>query len=69
MPDQSRVFSYIATGEVAALEHEVRDDAVERGALIAEALLAGAEGTEVLGGLGDNVVKQVEANAALLDYL
>lgn len=54
----------VAAGEVTTLKHEVRDDAVEGGALVAEALLAGAEGTEVLGGLGDDVVEQVEGDAA-----
>jgi len=44
-------------GEVAPLAHEVGDDAVEGGSLVveglaaaADALLAGAEGAEVLGG-------------------
>lgn len=53
----------IASGEVAALEHKVGDDAVELGALVAEALLAGAEGAEVLGRLGDDVVKELEVDA------
>jgi hypothetical protein len=35
-------------GELASLAHEVGDDAVEGGALEAEALLAGAERAEVL---------------------
>lgn len=55
--------SYVAAGEVSTLKHEVRDDAVERGALVAEALLASAESTEVLSGLGDDVIKQVEGDA------
>jgi hypothetical protein len=45
----------VAAGEVATLAHELRDDAVEGGALeverlarLAHALLAGAEATEVL---------------------
>ena len=38
----------VAGGEVAALAHELGDHAVERRALVAEALLAGAQGTEVL---------------------
>ena len=54
---------YVTAGEVTALEHEVGDDTVERRALVAEALLAGAESAEVLGGLGDNVVKEVEVDA------
>lgn len=40
---------------------------MEGGALVAEALLAGAESTEVLGGLGDNAVIEVEVDAAALD--
>lgn len=57
--------SYVTTGEVTALKHELRDDTVEPGAGIAEALLAGAEGAEVLGGLGDDVVEEVELDAAV----
>ena len=38
----------VVVGEVATLAHEVGDDAVEGGALEAEALLAGAERAEVL---------------------
>jgi hypothetical protein len=39
---------------------------MELAALVAEALLASAEGTEVLGGLGDDVVVDVEVDAAVL---
>jgi hypothetical protein len=39
---------------------------MELAALVAEALLASAEGTEVLGGLGDDVVVDVEVDAAIL---
>ena len=63
-----RVSTYVATGEVTALEHELGDDAVEGRALVAEALLAGAESTEVLGGLGDDVVEQVEGDATGLGW-
>ena len=49
----------ISSGEVASLTHEVGDDAVEAGALVAEALLAGAEGTEVLSSLGDHVIAEL----------
>ena len=59
---------YVAAGEVTALEHEVRDDAVERGALVAEAVRAGAELPEVLGGLGNNIIEEVERDAARLRY-
>ena len=44
--------SAVVVGEVAALAHEVRNDAVEAGALETEALLAGAERAEVLTRLG-----------------
>lgn len=56
--------AYVATGEVTTLEHELRDDAVEGRAGVAEALLAGAESAEVLSGLGDDVVVEVEVDAA-----
>ena len=39
---------------------------MERRALVAETLLAGAESAEVLGGLGDNVIEEVEVDAALV---
>ena len=44
------------TGEVTTLEHEVGDDTVERRALVAKAVLARGELTEVASGLGDLVV-------------
>ena len=56
--------THVATGEVTTLEHELGDDAVELGARVAEALLARAEGTEVLGRLGDDVVEELEVDAA-----
>ena len=56
--------TYVATGEVTALKHELRDDTVELAALVAEALLAGAERTEVLGGLGNDVVEELKVDAA-----
>lgn len=53
--------TYVATGEVTALEHELGNDTVEVGALVVEglagaagALLAGAESAEVLSGLHDD---------------
>ena len=60
--------SYVATGEVTTLEHELGDDAVEGGALVAEAGLASAELTKISGGLGDDAVVELESDAALLDY-
>ena len=56
--------SYVAASEATTLEHEVWDDTVELAAGVAEALLAGAEGTEVLSGLGDDIVVDVEVDAA-----
>uniref|UniRef100_A0A8C6SUZ7 Uncharacterized protein n=1 Tax=Neogobius melanostomus TaxID=47308 RepID=A0A8C6SUZ7_9GOBI len=44
--------------KVAALAHEFGDDAVETGAFVAEALLSGAQGAEVLRGFGDNISEQ-----------
>lgn len=58
--------TYVATGEVTTLEHELGDDAVEGRALVAEALLTGAESAEVLGGLGDDVGEEVEVDASAL---
>lgn len=53
----------VATGEVTTLEHELGDDAVELGGLVAKALLAGRKSAEVLDGLGDDVVVEVEVDA------
>jgi len=61
--------SSVPTGEVAALQHELWDDAVELAALVAEALVAGAEGTEVLSGLWDYIIVEVEVDAAFLGFL
>jgi hypothetical protein len=58
--------TYIAAGEVTTLKHELRDDTVEGRASVSKALLAGAESTEVLGSLGDNVVVEVEVDTARL---
>ena len=54
----------VAAGEVATLEHEVGDDAVEGGALVAKTVLAGGELTEVLRGLRDDVVEEPEGDTA-----
>lgn len=42
------------------LAHELRDDAVEGGAFVAEALLPGAEGPEVLRGFGDHISVELQ---------
>jgi hypothetical protein len=61
LPVYALAASSIALSKVAALDHEGLDDPVEDGALVvqrfargADAFLAGAEGAEVLGGLGDD---------------
>lgn len=56
----------IASSEITALQHELRDDAVEFATLVAESLLAGAEGTEVLGRLWDYIVVELEVDPGLL---
>ena len=55
--------THVATGEVAPLEHELRDHAMELGAGVAKALLASAKGTEILNGLGYDLVVKVEIDA------
>ena len=52
--------SAVPGSEVSSLAHEVGDDAVEAGALVAVALLSSAQGTEVLAGLGHHVIPQLE---------
>jgi len=58
--------SAVATGEVTALEHELRDDTVESRPSISEALLAGAESTEVLGSLGNDIIVEDKVDATRL---
>lgn len=61
----------ITSSKVTTLDHELLDDAVEDGTLVveglarlADALLAGAQGAEVLGRLGDEVGVQLHGDAA-----
>ena len=56
--------SSVVVGEVTALEHELGDDAVEARAGVAKAVLAGAELAEVTGRLGNDVVVELELDAA-----
>ena len=58
------VETHVATGEVTALEHELRDHAMEFGTAVAKALLASAKGTEVFSGLGGDIVVEVEVDPA-----
>ncbi len=46
----------VVVGEVTTLKHELRNDSVESRAGVTEALLTGAESTEVGSGLWDDVV-------------
>lgn len=65
----SKVYTHVSAGEVTTLKHEAGDDAVEARVLVAEALLAGAEGTEVLGCVGDVVIEEVHDDAALVSWM
>jgi len=47
--------SSVLAGKVATLAHELRDDTVERGSFVPEALFTGAQGAEVFRGLWDHV--------------
>merc|ERR1712166_864921 len=66
--------SAVASGEITALAHEIIEDAVEAGSLVAQgrlstryhALLASAESTEVLRSFGDNVGTELHYDAACL---
>ena len=55
----------VVVGKVATLAGEVGDDPVEGGALVSESLLSGAQGAEVLGGLGDHVSSQLKTKTQL----
>jgi len=62
---------YIATGKVTALEHEVRDDAVEARTRIGKLLAvlgheAFAKLAKVLGSYGSDVIVEVEVDPASL---
>ena len=57
-------WTHVVAGEVTTLEHEAGDDTVETGALVALALGELAELAEVLSGLGDISLVEVEVDAA-----
>lgn len=46
-----------------SLDHELLDNAVESGALVAEALFAGSKGTEVLSSLGNGLAVETDCDA------
>lgn len=58
--------TYVATGEVTTLEHELGDDTVEGRALVTLTLGLVAKLSEVLGGLGNILGVELEVDAANL---
>lgn len=58
--------SAIALGEVTTLDHELLDNTMEGGALIAKALLASSKSSEVLSGLGDSLSVEAQDDTAEL---
>jgi len=56
--------SAVTTGEVTTLQHEIRDHTVELGAGVAKARLTSAELLEVIDGLGDDIIEELEVDAA-----
>lgn len=62
--------TYVAASEVATLKHKLRDHTMEARANVAGALLTvGAENTKVLSGLGNDIVEELEVDAARLGCL
>ena len=57
---------YVSALEVTTLKHELWDDAVEFRPSVSEALLTGAEGSEVLGSLGNDIIVENEVDATRL---
>lgn len=51
--------SAVMVGEVPSLQHEIGDDTMENGALVTEAFLASAQGTEVFTRLWSDVTSQL----------
>lgn len=66
--DPSTAEAHVATGEVTALEHEIRDHAMELGSGVAKAILASAKLNEVSSGLRNNIVVEFKLDAAGLVY-
>lgn len=56
--------SAVEVGEVSSLEHELRDDSVENGSLVAESLLSSAESSEVLSGLRNDIWSKLEGDSS-----
>jgi hypothetical protein len=56
--------SYIVTGKVSSLKHELRNDTMEGAARVATDRVALGELPEVLRSLGDNIVEELELDAS-----
>lgn len=56
----------VEVGDVTTLDHEPWNDSVEDGVFVAKALFARAQGSEVLSGLWNLLVKQVKHHSWLL---
>jgi hypothetical protein len=50
-------------GEITSLQHELRNDTVETGALVAKAILACGKLSEVPRSLGDDVIIKLECDS------
>ena len=55
--------SRLTPGEVTTLQHELGNDTVETASFVSLSLPAGSKLTEVFGGLGNNIVVELEDNA------
>ena len=58
--------TYVATSEVTPLEHKLGNHTVEFRARVSETFLARAKSTEVVYRLGDDIVVELEVDAARL---
>lgn len=58
--------SAVVVCKVAALQHEVGDDAVEGGALVTESFFAGTQRAEVFTGLRSHVCSQLQQKYSLI---
>lgn len=58
--------TYITPGEVTTLRHEASNYTMELGTGVAKAFFACCQGAEVVSGLRDDIVIQLENNAAPL---
>jgi len=57
--------TYVAAGEVTTLKHELRNHTMETGTSVAlTLLLCSTELTEVLSGLGNDVIVELEVDTA-----